>query len=84
MGLFERDRPLIENVVDRTIASATKDGRFTSVQYEELKDLRLEISVLTEPRRLLFRSPEELLSKKQPNKDGLILISACGQSTFFP
>lgn len=42
--------PLYQTVRDMAIASATKDQRFDPVQVEELKDLDVEVSVLSKPR----------------------------------
>ncbi len=84
IGVFERNRPLYENVIDRAIAAATKDPRFPRVTYDELKDIKIEISVLTEPKPLVFHSPEDLLAKLRPLKDGIILKTRYGSSTFLP
>jgi AmmeMemoRadiSam system protein A len=43
------EKPLLEAVVDNAIASATQDPRFDPVTLEELKDIDIEISVLTVP-----------------------------------
>jgi len=84
MGLFESQEQLYKNVIDRTIAAATKDPRFTPVTYDELKDIKLEISVLTEPINLPFSSPEDLMNKLQPLKDGVIITTKYGSSTYLP
>ncbi len=47
IGTFEAQGPLLETVQRMAIAAATTDPRFASVQGEELKDLDLEISVLS-------------------------------------
>lgn len=75
---------LYENVIDRTIAAATRDPRFPMVIYDELKDIRVEITVLTEPKELQFNSPNDLLAKLHPLKDGVILMTKYGESTFIP
>jgi hypothetical protein len=49
-----------------------------------LKNIKIEISVLTSPRALHFSSPEDLLKKLQPLKDGVILKTRYGSSTFLP
>jgi AmmeMemoRadiSam system protein A len=84
MGLFFPKEPLYKNVIDRTIAAATKDPRFKPVKYGELKDIKLEISVLTDPVTLKFNSPQELLDKLQPLRDGVIIITKYGSSTYLP
>lgn len=85
IGIFERDRPLVQNVVSRAVA-AVHDFRFQQnpVTFGELKDIRIEISVLTEPRNLAFTSPEDLLAKLKPGIDGVILTTRYGTSTFLP
>jgi AmmeMemoRadiSam system protein A len=84
IGIFGGERPLYANVIDRSIAAATKDTRFTKVMYDELKDIKIEISVLTEPKELQFDSAKDLLAKLRPGIDGVYLITRYGQSTFIP
>ncbi|MBN1673307.1 MAG: AmmeMemoRadiSam system protein A [Kiritimatiellae bacterium] len=84
IGTFERERPLYENVIGRAIAAASHDTRFKPVQYAELARIKLEISVLTEPRPLPFDSPQDLLAKLRPEVDGVILQTPYGGSTFLP
>jgi len=43
-------KPLAETVAEMTLAAATQDRRFPPIQAEELKRLKIEISVLTLPR----------------------------------
>jgi AmmeMemoRadiSam system protein A len=85
IGIFERREPLYKNVISRAIA-ATHDRRFrrNPVTHEELKDIKIEISVLTEPRHLYFNSPEGLLCKLRPKVDGVILYTQYGSSTYLP
>ncbi len=85
IGIFERSQPLYKSVISRAIA-ATHDGRLRSnpVTYKELKDSKIEISALTEPKDLKFDSPEDLLSKLRPLIDGVILFTKHGSSTYLP
>lgn len=84
IGLFERKSPLFENVISRAIAAAVYDPRFQRVAPEELKEIKIEISVLTKPEPLAFESPEDLLSKLRPMMDGVILETPYGSATFLP
>jgi AmmeMemoRadiSam system protein A len=84
MGMFEFTSPLYKNTMDRAAASATGDPRFFPVSYGELKDITIEISVLTEPKPLSFDSPEDLLAKLNPFEDGVILHTRYGSSTYLP
>jgi AmmeMemoRadiSam system protein A len=85
LGIFEREAPLYMNVISRAVA-ATQDSRFRNapVTYDELKDIKIEISVLTEPKNLPFDSPADLLSKLRPGLDGVILPTKYGSSTYLP
>ncbi|HUU01978.1 MAG TPA: AmmeMemoRadiSam system protein A [Myxococcota bacterium] len=84
IGMFEANDPLYRNVMDRAIAAATRDPRFPSVRPGELQNLRLSISILTKPKPLVFTSPDDLLIKLKPNRDGVILRSRYGSSTYLP
>jgi AmmeMemoRadiSam system protein A len=81
---FGGPRPLYRSVINRTIAAATRDPRFRPVTHDELKDIRVEISVLTIPGEIQFDSPEDLLAKISPQVHGVILATRYGQSTFIP
>jgi AmmeMemoRadiSam system protein A len=47
MGRVEADRPLYLAVEELAVAAASKDPRFEPVRIEELRDVKLEISVLS-------------------------------------
>ncbi|MBI5498695.1 MAG: AmmeMemoRadiSam system protein A [Deltaproteobacteria bacterium] len=84
IGMFESDRPLWENVVDRARAAAFTDRRFVPVREDELPGLVLDVSILTAPQPFPFASPEDLLARLRPLVDGVILHSPWGSSTFLP
>jgi AmmeMemoRadiSam system protein A len=52
IGHIIGDRPLAETVATMAVAAAFEDPRFPPVKEEELKDLDIEISVLTPLRRI--------------------------------
>ncbi len=78
------DKPLYKAIIDRAIAAATYDPRFPKVQEAELKDIKIEISILTTPNKLDFKTPNNLLEKLRPNIDGVILQTPYGSSTYLP
>lgn len=84
VGIFGEKKPLYENIINRAIAAAIHDTRFPKVTYDELKEIKIEITVLTKPKELHFVSHEDLLSKLRPLKDGVILTTRYGQSTYIP
>ena len=50
----------------------------------ELAAIDIEISILTLPERLEFKSPEELLAKLRPHVDGVVLRVGRHGSTYLP
>ena len=82
-NIFPREG-LYDAVVQMTRGAALADGRFLPVRKHELKDIEIEISVLTVPRPLKFNSPEDLLAKLRPNIDGVVLRVGGRQSTYLP
>ena len=75
---------LYQAVIDNARNAAVRDPRFAAVQPDEVDQLRIEISVLTEPQPLPFSSPEDLLSKLHPNEDGVLLHIGPRTATFLP
>lgn len=75
---------LYQAVIDNARNAAVRDPRFLPVQPDEVDQLKIEISVLTEPQPLSFSSPEDLLSKLHPNDDGVILHIGPRTATFLP
>ncbi|MBU1121852.1 MAG: AmmeMemoRadiSam system protein B [Candidatus Omnitrophota bacterium] len=84
IGKMVADMPLYKVIPEFAIYSATEDIRFLPVSYEILKDIEIEISVLTEPVVLAVSSTQELLDKLQPLRDGVIIVTKYGSSTYLP
>jgi MEMO1 family protein len=75
---------LYEDVIRRARSAAIEDTRFSPVRADELKEIEVEVSVLTVPQRLAFTSPKDLLSKLRPGVDGVVLRVGNGQATYLP
>jgi hypothetical protein len=84
IGHIVPQEPLYQAVEDNARNAATRDPRFVPVQPGEAGKIKIEISVLTEPKPLLFTSPEDLLAKLQPGKDGVVLKLDGHSATFLP
>jgi AmmeMemoRadiSam system protein A len=76
--------PLHQAVAENARNAALRDPRFPPVAPDELDQVRIEISVLTDPQPLTFSSPEDLLSKLHPNEDGVLLRIGPRTATFLP
>jgi AmmeMemoRadiSam system protein A len=84
IGHILPQEPLAEAIVDTARGAALDDPRFPPVNPKELKDLHIEISVLTVPRPLSFSSPQDLLSKLRPHVDGVVLKIGPRLATYLP
>jgi len=84
IGHIIAQEPLYKAVMDNAKSAALNDGRFPQVTAAELKEIEIEVSVLTAPAPLAFRSPEDLLAKLQPHRDGVVLQIQGRGSTYLP
>lgn len=75
---------LYQAVIHNARSAATNDPRFPQVEPDELDQIEIEISVLTEPQPLRFDSPEELLAMLNPSADGVLLQIGEQIATFLP
>jgi len=51
--------PLVEAVIDAAISSATRDPRFSPVSMDEMREIKIEVSLLSEPAVIKVKSPRE-------------------------
>jgi AMMECR1 domain-containing protein len=61
-------RPLWQDIYINAKNAAFSDPRFPPLTEEETKNLKIEISVLTEPKPVKFNSIQELLKYLTQNK----------------
>ena len=78
IGSIIGQHPLIETVRDMSVAAASQDPRFSPVTPAELKDIDVEISVLSAPRRVKDASEIVL------GKHGVIVSDGIHQGVFLP
>lgn len=78
IGHFEADYPLWQIIQKMAVAAATRDYRFEKVNSDEIKKLRIEISVLTPLRRI--KSADEFILGKQ----GIYIKKGNSSGTFLP
>ena len=84
IGIIEPAHPLVSNVKENTLNAAFRDPRFAPLKADELPLVEIEISVLTEPEILPFKSPEELKSILKPRVHGVIISKDWRSATFLP
>ena len=76
--------PLYQAVLHNAQSAALCDPRFPAVQPDEVDQIRIEISVLSEPRALSFVSVDDLLDQLQPHHHGVLLELGGRMATFLP
>jgi AmmeMemoRadiSam system protein A len=84
IGNLQAQAPLYQAVLENARGAALRDPRFSPVLPEEVVDLRIEISVLTQPQPLEFASADELLEKISPFEHGVLLHIKGQMATFLP
>jgi MEMO1 family protein len=77
-------RPLIEDAIANTAQAGFADRRFPPLKDSELAGLRLDVSILSHPRRIPARSESELVNALEPDRDGLILGAGERRALFLP
>jgi len=78
VGSIIGEEPLYETVRDMAVAAASQDPRFTPLTVAELSGIDLEISVLSQPRRIKDASEIQL------GKHGVIVSSGNHRGVFLP
>ena len=76
--------PLHQAVPRATLYAAREDPRFPPVSPRELPHLRLEVSLLTPPRRVAFSERATLAKSLRIGVDGLILRGFGGEGLLLP
>ncbi|MCH2206337.1 MAG: AmmeMemoRadiSam system protein B [Lentisphaerales bacterium] len=84
IGSLEAHRKLREDIIENTYAAAFRDPRFPTLKANELKDISISISILSQPQVIQFESEQDLLTKLKPGFDGLILTEGNKRGTFLP
>jgi len=84
IGTLKAYQPLFIDVREHAIAAATQDYRFSPIGKEELSQIKIEVSYLSEPEDLEYKDSQELLEKVRPNIDGVTFIDGPRRATFLP
>lgn len=83
IGYPEPYKPLIDAVLDVSIAAAVNDPRFMPLTLDEFQNITIEISVLTKPTKVIVKDYNEYLDKLEVGVDGLIIESDYNRVYYF-
>lgn len=84
IGNLSGDKSILEGVKENTLNAALKDTRFAPVSPQDLDQIRIEISVLSEPKEMEYEEPEDLVQGLRPKVDGVIVQKDWAKATFLP
>jgi len=84
IGSLQAHRPLFEDIISNAQAAALRDPRFPPLAAEELHDIKIEVSILSEPKPLIYSDREDLKRKITPMQDGIILSYNQHRATYLP
>jgi AmmeMemoRadiSam system protein B/AmmeMemoRadiSam system protein A len=84
IGSILAHRPLIEDLIENAKSAAFSDPRFNPVNFDEIKELSIAISLLSQPEKMHFSDEESLLKQIQPYKDGIIIKERHNQAVYLP
>jgi AmmeMemoRadiSam system protein A len=75
---------LCKGVFEGARAAAFEDPRFPNLEEPELKEIDIEISVLTVPEDIEVKDPEDYLKQITIGEDGLIIMSPLASGLLLP
>jgi AmmeMemoRadiSam system protein A len=84
IGKLKAIQELYKDVIENTYSAAFNDPRFPQLSKEELPQVKIEISVLEEPKKLKYKDSSDLIAKLAKTKPGVILGYGFYSATFLP
>jgi AmmeMemoRadiSam system protein A len=84
IGSLQAYRPLYKDIIMNAQAAALRDPRFLPLSVEELTQIKVEVSILSEPKKLHYEDINDLKSKVVPFQDGIVLKLHDRQATYLP
>ncbi|MAG38662.1 AMMECR1 domain-containing protein [Candidatus Woesearchaeota archaeon] len=84
IGFPEPIMPLYKAVIEATKGAAFNDSRFPVVSPDELRDIKIEISVLTKPELIKVDKPIDYYKNIYIGLDGLIIRTTTNSGLLLP
>jgi len=84
IGNITASEPVKEGVRRNAVSAAFRDPRFSSLRAEELENVDIEVSILTQPEPLKYRDGDDLIAKLRVNVDGVIIRKGFANAIFLP
>jgi AmmeMemoRadiSam system protein A len=84
IGSLSSSSSIVEGIRENVLNAALHDPRFPPLSEAELRDVLIEVSVLTKPVLLSYSDANDLILKLRPTIDGVILRKGHASATFLP
>jgi len=85
IGNLNSEKPIYQSVIDNCLSSALLDPRFAALKNDELNNIKIEISILSELKKLPdFTNNDSFLKYLNKYKPGLLIKKGAYQATFLP
>jgi len=84
IGHLKPFQPIYQDVIHNSINSAFFDPRFLPLSEEEFKKIKIEISILSQLKKLEYENSENLLDFLRKQKPGLVIKRGSREATFLP
>lgn len=84
IGCLTGTESIADGVKRHAINAAFDDMRFSPLTVDELDQIEISVSILTEPQPLEYENHDDLLAKLHVNVDGVILRQGFSSGTFLP
>jgi len=84
IGSLEAYRPLYKDIISNAQSSALRDPRFQPLTRKELENIKIEVSILSEPKVLHYKDEKDLKTKLVPLRDGIVLRHQGKHATYLP
>lgn len=76
--------PLVQATIEAAKSSAVSDPRFPPVEIDEMKEIVIEVTILTPPKLMQVKDSKEYLKKIKIGRDGLIVKSGGASGLLLP
>lgn len=84
IGSIIAHKTLINDLMDNAQNSAFFDPRFEPVKKDEVDDLTIDVSILSDPKPMTFKDEADLLDQIVPYKDGIIIQDGRYKAVYLP
>ncbi len=84
IGTLSATESIVDSIKNNAVNAAFHDYRFSPLAADELEQVMVEVSILTEPTLLDYKNGDDLLERLTPHVDGVIIRKGSASATFLP